>query len=67
MLTELHDQPLLTIFSRRNDPFGFQAQLLRINPAAKELVLPGSNHFPMCADPDAVANEIRDWHHSMVA
>jgi pimeloyl-ACP methyl ester carboxylesterase len=58
--------PVLTIFGERNDPLGFQPQWKGIFPNAKQLVIPKGNHFPMCDDPDFVANAIRAWHHECV-
>jgi pimeloyl-ACP methyl ester carboxylesterase len=55
--------PLLTIFGERNDPFGFQPQWKRLVPETRQVVIPRGNHFPMCDDPDFVANAIRTWHH----
>jgi haloalkane dehalogenase len=54
--------PLLTIFGERNDPLGFQPQWKRLFPSAQQNVIPKGNHFPMCDDPDGVANQIRAWH-----
>jgi haloalkane dehalogenase len=59
--------PLLTIFGERNDPFEFQAQWKGLFPAARQLVVAGGNHFPMCDAPDFVADEIRRWYGDSVA
>lgn len=67
LATELRDRPLLTIFSKGNDPFGFQARLRAINPEAHEVVLPGMNHFPMCSEPDTMADAVTTWHATNVA
>src|SRR5262249_49344733 len=58
--------PLLTIFGERNDPLGFQPQWKRLFPTARQVVIPKGNHFPMCDDPDFVADEIRRWHRERV-
>jgi haloalkane dehalogenase len=55
----LRHRPLLTIFGERNDPLKFQPQWKALFPHARQVVIPGGNHFPMCDDPDAVAGEIR--------
>ena len=55
--------PLLTIFGERNDPLGFQPQWKHLFPGARQVVIPKGNHFPMCDDPDFVAETIRSWHH----
>ena len=59
--------PLLTIFGERNDPLKFQPQWKRLFPSARQIVIAKGNHFPMCDDPDRVANAIRDWHHDLIA
>ena len=53
---------LLTIFGERNDPFGFQKRWKELFPAARQVVVPKGNHFPMCDAPDLVAHTIRSWH-----
>jgi haloalkane dehalogenase len=58
--------PLLTIFGERNDPLGFQRKWRARFPRARQVVVPKGNHFPMCDDPDLVANQIRAWHHEFV-
>jgi len=58
--------PLLTIFGQRNDPLGFQPKWRARFPRARQVVVPKGNHFPMCDDPDLVANEIRAWHRELV-
>lgn len=59
--------PLITIFGERNDPLGFQARWKSLFPNARQLVVPGGHHFPMCDDPDLVAGAIRSWHRENVA
>jgi haloalkane dehalogenase len=59
--------PLLTIFGERNDPLGFQPQWKRLFPFAQQHVISKGNHFPMCDDPDGVADRIRTWHRDHVA
>jgi haloalkane dehalogenase len=55
--------PVLTIFGERNDPLGFQPRWKQFFPKSRQIVVPKGNHFPMCDDPDLVANAIRSWHH----
>ncbi|HEV2984105.1 MAG TPA: alpha/beta fold hydrolase [Vicinamibacterales bacterium] len=55
--------PVLTIFGERNDPLGFQPQWKRVFPNIQQTTIPNGNHFPMCDDPDFVAQTIRSWHH----
>jgi pimeloyl-ACP methyl ester carboxylesterase len=59
--------PLLTIFGERNDPFGFQQRWKALFPDARQVVVAKGNHFPMCDDPDLVADSIRSWHRERVA
>jgi pimeloyl-ACP methyl ester carboxylesterase len=59
--------PLLTIFGEKNDPLGFQPQWKRLFPTARQVTVPKGNHFPMCDDPDLVAQSIREWHRDLVA
>jgi haloalkane dehalogenase len=59
--------PLLTIFGERNDPLGFQSRWKQLYPDAKQVVVPGGNHFPMCDDPDLVADSIRELHRDCIA
>ena len=59
--------PLLTIFGERNDPFGFQERWRQMFPGARQIVVAKGNHFPMCDDPELVANTIRSWHREHIA
>jgi pimeloyl-ACP methyl ester carboxylesterase len=59
--------PLLTIFGERNRSFGFQPHWKQLSPTAQQVIVPKENHFPMCDDPDLVANTIREWHGKYVA
>jgi pimeloyl-ACP methyl ester carboxylesterase len=59
--------PLLTIFGERNDPLGFQPRWKQMFPDLRQVVIPKGNHFPMCDDPDLVADSIRSWHRHHVA
>jgi haloalkane dehalogenase len=59
--------PLVTIFGERNDPLGFQPRWKQMFPDVLQVVVPRGNHFPMCDDPDLVANTIRSWHRERVA
>jgi len=58
--------PALTIFGERNDPFGFQARWKTMYPDAEQFVIPKGNHFPMCDDPQFVAQAISSWHRQQV-
>lgn len=59
--------PLVTIFGEKNDPLGFQPRWKTMYADALQVVVKGGNHYPMCDDPDLVANTIRTWHHDRVA
>jgi pimeloyl-ACP methyl ester carboxylesterase len=52
--------PLVTIFGEHNDPLGFQPRWKHLFPDARQVVVAGGNHFPMCDDPDLVATTIRE-------
>ena len=58
--------PLLTIFGERNDPFRFQQHWKELYPDATQFVIPKGNHFPMCDDPEFVADKLRGWHRERV-
>lgn len=59
--TTLRHLPVLTVFGGRNDPFGFGHQWKERFPAARQEIIAGGNHFPMCDDPTLVASWIRSW------
>jgi pimeloyl-ACP methyl ester carboxylesterase len=59
--------PLMTIFGERNDPLGFQPKWRVLFPSARQIVVAGGNHFPMCDDPELVADAIRSWHVEQVS
>ena len=59
--------PLTTIFGERNDPLGFQPRWKQLFSDARQVVVSGGNHFPMCDDPDLVATTIRELHRDHVA
>jgi pimeloyl-ACP methyl ester carboxylesterase len=54
----LRNLPLLTIFGEKNDPFEFQRTWKALFPAAWQVVVRNGNHFPMCDDPDLVAQTL---------
>ena len=59
--------PLVTIFGERNDPLGFQPRWKQMFPDLRQVIVAKGNHFPMCDDPDLVADTIRSWHRERVA
>jgi haloalkane dehalogenase len=52
--------PIVTIFGERNDPLGFQPRWQHLFPTVRQVVVANGNHFPMCDDPDLVAQTIRE-------
>jgi len=58
--------PLITIFGERNDPFGFQLRWKALYPDARQMVIRKGDHFPMCYEPELVADALRDWHRTQV-
>lgn len=65
--TTLAGKPVLTIFGEKNDQFGFQARFKDYFPDSDEMVIPKGHHFPMCDDPEGVAERITTWHSAAVA
>jgi pimeloyl-ACP methyl ester carboxylesterase len=59
--------PFLSIFGEHNDPFGFQPRWKSRFPHARQEIVSGGNHFPMCDDPDFCARVIREWHREHVS
>lgn len=62
----LVDKPVLTVFGKRNDPFGFQARFRDYFTDVEEMTVPGGNHFPMSDDPKGVASRIIAWYEDKV-
>jgi len=58
--------PLITIFGERNDPFGFQLRWKALYPDARQMVIRKGDHFPMCDEPELVADTLRNWHRAHV-
>jgi haloalkane dehalogenase len=50
------------VFGERNHPLGFQEQWAGRFGDITQVTVPAGNHFPMCDDPDLVAQAIADWH-----
>ncbi|TQC42904.1 alpha/beta hydrolase [Rhodococcus sp. WS4] len=65
LAASLADHPVLTVFGEHNDPLGFQPCWRRLFPQARQEVVPGGNHFPMCDDPQLVAALLRNWHRTI--
>ena len=62
----LRGLPLLTIFGEYNDPLKFQSKWKTLFPDATQVIVPKGNHFPMCDNPELVAQTIRSWHREKV-
>lgn len=63
----LNDQPVLTIFGQRNDPWGFQARHAATFPNHEGVMISKGYHFPMADDPGLFADSIREWWHRKVS
>ena len=63
----LADRPLLTVFGQFNDPLRFQSRWKALFPAARQLRVRRGNHFPMCDNPDLVAEALKSFAQRTVA
>jgi len=59
--TTLADLPVLTLFGRKNDPYGWQNRFQQIFPNATAAGLADAHHFPFNDDPDAYSAAITAW------
>ena len=57
----LADLPVLTLFGRKNDPYGWQHRFGHIFPRATAAGIAGGHHFPFDDDPDAYSAAICAW------
>lgn len=65
--TTLADLPVLTLFGRKNDPYGWQARFQQIFPQATAAGIPDGHHFPFNDDPGAYSAAICAWWAGKVA
>jgi pimeloyl-ACP methyl ester carboxylesterase len=65
--TDLSCLPVLTLFGRKNDPYGWQARFGQIFPSATAVGLADGHHFPFNDDPRAYAGAICTWWDQKVA
>ena len=65
--TTLADLPVLTLFGRKNDPYGWQSRFAQIFPHATAAGIADGHHFPFNDDPDAYAAAISAWWAEKVA
>jgi haloalkane dehalogenase len=61
LATTLADLPVLTLFGRKNDPYGWQHRFSQIFPNATVAGISNGHHFPFCDDPDAYSAAICTW------
>ena len=59
--------PVLTLFGRKNDPYGWQARFGQILPRVTAAGIEDGHHFPFNDDPDAYAAAISAWWADKVA
>jgi len=59
--TTLADLPVLTLFGRKNDRYGWQDRFQQIFPDATAAGLADARHFPFNDDPDAYSAVITAW------
>jgi len=59
--TDLSGLPVLTLFGRKNDPYGWQARFGQIFPSVTAVGITGGHHFPFNDDPQAYADAICTW------
>src|SRR5579862_2097604 len=64
---DLSGLPVLTLFGRKNDPYGWQARFGQTFPSATAVGLPDGHHFPFNDDPQAYAGAICTWWDRQVA
>jgi pimeloyl-ACP methyl ester carboxylesterase len=67
LLAALADLPVLTLFGRKNDPYGWQHRFAQMFTHATAVGIPGGHHFPFNDDPDAYAAAISTWWADRVA
>jgi len=65
--TRLADLPVLTLFGRKNDPYGWQARFQQIFLQATAAGIDDGHHFPFNDDPDAYSIAISAWWAAKVA
>jgi haloalkane dehalogenase len=63
----LADLPVLTLFGRKNDPYGWQHRFQHIFPGAAAVGIADGHHFPFNDDPDAYSAAISAWWAEKVA
>jgi pimeloyl-ACP methyl ester carboxylesterase len=59
--TALADLPVLTLFGRKNDRYGWQDRFQQIFPHATAAGISDGRHFPFNDDPDTYSAAISAW------
>ena len=59
--TTLADLPVLTLFGRKNDPYGWQQRFGAMFHNVTAAGIEDGNHFPFNDDPDGYSEAITDW------
>jgi pimeloyl-ACP methyl ester carboxylesterase len=59
--TTLAGLPVLTLFGRRNDPYGWQSRFQQIFPQVTAVGLADAHHFPFNDDAEAYSAAITSW------
>ena len=59
--TRLGTVPVLTLFGRKNDPYGWQERFAQIFQNVSAVGIERGHHFPFNDDPDAYSAAIRRW------
>jgi pimeloyl-ACP methyl ester carboxylesterase len=65
--TVFSELPVLTVFGRRNDPYGWQDRFGRMFGNVTAVGIDDGNHFPFCDDPEKFSRAITEWWRSSVA
>ena len=61
LASELGDIPVLTLFGRKNDPYGWQNRFGQIFRNLTAVGIEDGHHFPFDDDPDAYSEAIDRW------
>ena len=67
LASELGNRPVLTLFGRRNDPYGWQERFGRLFRNVTAVAIQDGRHFPFNDDPDAYSAAIARWWSDRVA
>jgi haloalkane dehalogenase len=65
--TDLAALPVLTLFGRKNDRYGWQDRFRQVFPQATAVGIADGHHFPFDDDPDAYAGALTAWWTASVA